>query len=52
MSRTVLFTTEKKSRGAGKGAREVSSIARTAYPHFRRFVDKPDATHYIAVEEL
>lgn len=45
-----MFTAEKKSRGMAE-ERE-GSFARTAYLHFKRFVDNSNSTRYIVVEEL
>lgn len=49
---TLLLTAGTKSRGTAEG-QEGSSFARTAYLHFKRFVDNPDATRctHTEVEE-
>lgn len=36
----------------GTAQGQEGSSARTAYPHLRRFVDDPDITRYVAVEDL
>lgn len=51
---TAAQLLEKKFRGTAQEGqeRQEGSFARTAYFHFRRFVDIPDTTRYVIVKRL